>query len=92
MANNFCVNVIAGDVKRLNLKIRGDFDGASAFRLLNVIEKKSRATRNITIDTDGLRTIAPFGSDIYRSRIAELSRGVVAIDYTGRHKEALAEE
>ena len=40
MANNFRVNVLGGDMKRLNLKILGDFDGTSAFRLLNFIEKK----------------------------------------------------
>ncbi|MFZ0242747.1 MAG: hypothetical protein WAL90_13975 [Desulfobacterales bacterium] len=92
MANNFRVDVIGGDLKRLNLKILGDFDGASAFRLLNVIEKKSRAVRHITIDTDGLRTVASFGSDVYRARVSAMSRGGTHIDYTGRYKEALAEE
>ncbi|MFZ0613476.1 MAG: hypothetical protein WAM73_14655 [Desulfobacterales bacterium] len=92
MASNFRVDVIGRDTKRLNLRILGDFDGTSAFRLLNVIEKKSRAARNVTIDTDGLRTIASFGSDIYRAGIAEMSRGVMTIDYTGRYKDALAEE
>ncbi len=92
MASNFRVDVIAGDLKRLNLKILGDFDGASAFRLLNVIEKKSRAARNIIIDTDGLRSVAAFGSDIYRNHIAAMSNRCATIDYTGKYREALAEE
>ena len=92
MANNFRVNVLGGDMKRLNLKILGDFDGTSAFRLLNFIEKKGGAARKITIDTDGLRTVNTFGSDIFRAHIAEMSKGVIDIDYKGRFKEALAEE
>jgi hypothetical protein len=92
MANNFRVDVIGGDMKRLNLKILGDFDGTSAFRLLNVIEKKGGSARKITIDTDGLRSVNTFGTDIFRANIAEMSKGVIDIDYTGRFKEALTEE
>jgi hypothetical protein len=91
MANNFRVDVIGGDMKRLNLKILGDFDGTSAFRLLNVIEKKGGSARKITIDTDGLRSVNTFGTDIFRANIAEMSKGVIDIDYTGRFKEALTE-
>jgi hypothetical protein len=92
LANNFRVDVIGGDMKRLNLKILGDFDGTSAFRLLNVIEKKGGSARRITIDTDGLRSVHTFGSDIFRANIAEMSKGVIDIDYTGRFKEALTED
>jgi hypothetical protein len=92
MANNFRVDVIGGDMKRLNLKILGDFDGTSAFRLLNVIEKKGGSASRITIDTDGLRSVNTFGSDIFRANISEMSKGAMTIDYTGRFKEALAED
>jgi anti-anti-sigma regulatory factor len=92
MANNFRVNVIGGDLKRLNLKILGDFDGTSAFRLLNVIEQKGGSASRITIDTDGLRSVNTFGSDIFRANIAEMNKGARTIDYTGRFKEALTED
>lgn len=92
MANNFRVDVVGGNMKRLNLKILGDFDGASAFRLLNVIAKKGGSARKITIDTNGLRSVNSFGSDIFRANIAEMNRGTIDIDYTGRFKEALTEE
>jgi hypothetical protein len=92
MANNFRVDVIGGDMKRLNLKILGDFDGSSAFRLLNLIGKKGREAARITIHTDGLRSVEAFGADIFRAHVAEISKGGVDIDYTGRFKGALAEE
>ena len=92
MANNFRVDVVGGDMKRLNLRILGDFDGSSAFRLLNIIEKKSREVRKVTINTDGLRSVNTFGSDIFRANIADMSKGVLDINYTGRFKEALAQE
>jgi anti-anti-sigma regulatory factor len=86
------VDVIGGGTKQINLKVHGDFDGSSAFRLLNVIEKKSRAARKITIDTDGLRSVNTFGADILRAHITEMGKGVRDIDYTGRFKNVLSDE
>ena len=86
MPSNFQIDVIQQDVKQLYLRLRGDFDGASAYRLLNIIHSKRNGFRKIILDTDALRKIHSFGSDLFRANIRALQNQGVEIVFIGKAK------
>jgi len=60
MANNF--KFLAIRIKdRIRLNLYGDFDGSSAWELLNILKNCSYGSYHIRIDTNNLSTIHPFG-------------------------------
>lgn len=85
MANNFNVDVIHNDQIRLHVRIRGDFDGDSAYQLLNII-KESNGIRKITVDTDGLNDIHSFGSDLFLSYMKPLQNQGIDFVFLGKAK------
>jgi len=53
---------------QIHLKLYGDFDGSSAHELLNLIKNNSHDLLKIYIHTDDLKTIHPFGLNIFFRR------------------------
>ncbi len=53
----------------LHLKLRGDFDGSSAFELLNTLDKYYKDKNKVFIHTDCLDEIFPFGRDTFRNNL-----------------------
>lgn len=92
MASNFQVDVIRRDPSSLYVRIIGDLDGASAYRLLNLIEKDKRRFRKITIDTNALRKVHEFGSDILGTNMRGLKNSGVDIVFIGRFKKSFVSE
>jgi anti-anti-sigma regulatory factor len=92
MASNFQVDVIRRDPSSLYVRIIGDLDGASAYRLLNLIEKDKRRFRKITIDTNALRKVHAFGSDILGTNMRGLKNNGVDIVFIGRFKKSFVSE
>ncbi len=92
MASNFQVDVIRRDPSSLYVRIIGDLDGASAYRLLNLIEKDKRRFRKITIDTNALRKVHAFGSDILGTNMRGLKNSGVDIVFIGRFKKSFVSE
>ena len=68
MARNF--NIYSFKTRdSLHLKLAGDFDGSSAHELINVLLDHSRDCFDIFIDTDGLKSLHPFGIEVFKKNM-----------------------
>ncbi len=71
MAQNFRVFL---QKKRdiLHMDLKGDFDGSSAFELLNILKKNCRNVNNVLINTSRLENIYSFGREVLSKNRSEL--------------------
>jgi len=69
MAKNFKI-LQRKDKRCLHLKLQGDFDGTSAFELINVL-KETLFFPKICIHAENLKTICPFGSEVFEKHLNE---------------------
>jgi hypothetical protein len=60
MAQHFRV-VVHQNSENLHLRLEGDFDGSSAYELLNALEKRCRYASRAFIHTNGPRQMPPLG-------------------------------
>jgi hypothetical protein len=68
MARNF--NIYSFKTRdSLHLKLTGDFDGNSAHELINMLRENSRDCFDIFIDTDELKTVHPFGVEVFQRNL-----------------------
>jgi len=91
MANNFRISTHRND-ENLHLKLMGDFDGTSAFELLNVLKGKSDRTSKVFIHTSGLRNIYPFGLNVFHNNLNVLKGKFAEFVFTGENACQLAPE
>ena len=85
MASNFNFTIQKiGD--SLHLKLYGDFDGSSACELTNSLYKYYSQPYHIFIDTEDLKTVHPFGRDIFQKKAGSLKRFV----FIGKNKNELS--
>ena len=72
-----------------HLKLDGDFDGNSAYELINVLRDHGPEFFQIFIDTNNLKTIHPFGQVVFQNNftIKRLSR---LLTFTGKHGNIMA--
>jgi hypothetical protein len=90
MAANFRITVHQNS-DNLHLRLDGDFDGSSAYLLLNTIEKRCHLAARAFIHTNGLGQIDAFGSSVFRNHLGELKPcRHMRLQFTGDHAEALA--
>jgi len=82
MAKNFKI-LQYKDKKCLHLKLQGDFDGSSAFELINTLKKISLVPK-IYIHAENLKTIYTFGSEVFEKHISEFKEQSEKIIITGR--------
>jgi hypothetical protein len=88
MANNF--KFLSNRIRdRIRLKLYGDFDGSSAFELINVLKNYRNGSNQIFIDTNNLNTIHPFGMDVFKKNLSVLDININNIIITGKHKFSL---
>jgi anti-anti-sigma regulatory factor len=88
MATNFKINISRnGDTLYLNL--RGDFDGSSAWELLNDMNDKGNNMRRIFIDTNGLKHVHPFGQAIFEKQLPAVKRYKRTIILVGKHAKSI---
>ena len=90
MAVNFKVSALKRDLN-LHLNLSGDFDGASAYTLLNVIFRNIAKCDNATINTNGLGAIDRYGVDVFRMNVNRLMLNRKAVEITGRFKDRFHE-
>ena len=70
----------------LHLKLTGDFDGSSAHELINTLIEKGTGSWNIFIDTNNLKTIHPFGIDVFKNKL-HISKGQLKnLIFVGKNK------
>jgi hypothetical protein len=90
MATNFRIDFHQNS-NNLHLRLDGDFDGSSAYELLNMLEKRCRFASRAFIHTNGLRFIHPFGVSVFRNRLGELKVCKhLILEFTGDHALQLA--
>ena len=53
----------------LHLKLTGDFYGSSAYELINTLTEHGKGFYEIFIDTNDLRSIHPFGIDVFQKNL-----------------------
>lgn len=88
MASNFKID-LRKNCETLHIRLKGDFDGDSAARLLNTIEEFSIDTQRVYIDTGKLDRIHPFGRAVLHARLAKAIRLVDKCQIIGKHADQL---
>jgi stage II sporulation protein AA (anti-sigma F factor antagonist) len=82
MAANFEISV---DKKSegFGLNLVGDFDATSAYELIYAIKKLPEDIVKISIHTDGLKNLSPFGLDVFHKNMSPLDYRSRKIVFTG---------
>jgi hypothetical protein len=88
MASNFGITVDKNSDGH-GFRLAGDFDGTSAYELIYAIKKYPEDTLKITVCTNGLKTINPFGLDIFHKFMGTLNGQSAKIVFTGNHASQL---
>lgn len=91
MALNFRMSVRRSKVG-LNLRLIGDFDGASAHELLNVLAERCHGLRKAVINTEGLQRVYPFGVDTFHKNLHVLKVAPCGLVFIGEKAAAIAPE
>jgi hypothetical protein len=58
----------------LHLKLAGDFDGSSAYELINTLIEHGKGFYEIFIDINELKSIHPFGRDVFQKNLRGLNK------------------
>ena len=84
MASNFHLFQIPNR-DSFHIHMRGDFDGTSAYELINALKNQNMAYFSVYIDTNDLNQIHDFGLDVFIRNLlgGNRSRNLIFI---GRHK------
>jgi hypothetical protein len=88
MATNFKITFHRNS-ENLHFKLAGDFDGSSAFRLLDAIRSHSNHPMRIFIHTNTLKTVEPFGLDVFHTHVDLLKKKSIELVFTGKYSTAL---
>ena len=91
MASNFRI-LVHRNSDNLHLKLMGDFDGSSAWELLNMLKRTANSVYKVIIHTSCLKSIYPFGTDTFRENLRHLKGYPARILFTGEHALQIAPE
>ena len=82
MANNFKI-FMHRTVDNLHINMRGDFDGSSAFELLNTLKDNLNGTKCIIINTNKLKKIYPFGQEVFNYNFSRMQDPRIRVQFIG---------
>mgnify|MGYP005869917961 CR=1 FL=1 len=89
MARNFRIQT-SGTDRTFFIDLIGDFDGSSAFELLNLLQEKLTTKSNKAyINTTRLKSIHPFGRDVFVRNFSNIGN-MDRILFTGSQANELA--
>ena len=91
MASNFKI-VIHQNSDNQHLKLIGDFDGSSAWQLLNTLKKILTNKQRIIVHTNSLNNIDPFGLDTFHRNFHDLKIKHFPVLFTGEHARKISPE
>lgn len=91
MASNFRISTHRNS-DSLHLKLVGDFDGTSAWELLNIIKKDRKSVSKIFIHCDCVKQIDPFGRNVLHSEMGALGKDSPFLLFTGDKARQIAPE
>lgn len=69
----------------LHLKLTGDFDGTSAFELLETLKKYGSLFYQIFIDTHDLNTVHPFGKEVFQKKLGTFRQKTNNVIFIGEN-------
>jgi anti-anti-sigma regulatory factor len=87
MAKHFKIITGRSGQGPVRLRLKGDFDGTSAFELVDTLDKFSALYPRLAVDTDGLKTVHTFGIAVFQGRLKSLRRSPIHIVFSGRFKD-----
>ena len=70
----------------LYLRLIGDFDEGSAQELINTLKKNGNGFWDIFIDTNELKTIHPFGRDVFQKNLNSIKKQFKNLIIVGANK------
>jgi len=76
----------------LHVQPEGDFDGTSAWELLNFLNDQYSGQGRVVIDTSRLRQIHPFGSNTFKCRLKMVQLPSDRLFFMGQKCASLAPE
>lgn len=74
----------------LHIQLMGDFDGTSAYELINALEKQNQDYYTVFIDTNDLLQIHNFALDVFQKILGTVSRNKRNLVFIGKHKNRFA--
>ena len=89
MASNFHI-ISYKNRDSLYLRLSGDFDGGSAHELINTLTKNGNGSWDIFIDTNNLKTIHPFGRDVFQKSLSSIKKQLKNLIIVGANKDKIA--
>ena len=89
MAQNFKIS-IHRTIDNLYIRLMGDFDGSSAFELLNALQENLSNATIILIDTYNLKKVYPFGREVFYYNFLEMKKQRIHIRFVGPNTLQLA--
>jgi anti-anti-sigma regulatory factor len=75
----------------LHLKLNGDFDGNSAHELINILIESGTGFWEIFIDTNGLKTIYPFGLAVFQKNFSILNKKLSNLVFIGENGHKISQ-
>lgn len=91
MASNFKISTHQNS-GNLHLKLAGDFDGTSAWELLNILKKDCEKASKIFVHCSCLNKIDPFGRDVFHNNIHSIIGKSISLFFTGENAMQIAPE
>lgn len=82
MAQNFKIS-IKRTIDNLYLRLKGDFDGSSAFELFNTLKDNLNCTKFILVDTHKLKAVHPFGREVFYYKFSTIKHQRIRIRFVG---------
>ena len=82
MAHNFRMN-IHRRIDKLTIRLAGDFDGSSAWELINTIRENLNNFKFIQIDTGELKMVYPFGREVLRNYMFNAKNTRIRMQFSG---------
>jgi len=92
MASNFQI-IVHRNSDNVHIKLLGDFDGSSAYQLINTLKKHGHGAFSVFIHTSNLKQVYPFGRDTFQTNLHTLNyRFFGNLFFTGEHASEIAPE
>jgi hypothetical protein len=71
--------------------LNGDFDGSSAHELINTLIEHGADSWEIFVDTNGLKTIHPFGRTVFEKNFSIINKKLSKLIFIGENGHQLAQ-
>ena len=84
MASNFKIYTFKTR-NSLHMKLSGDFDGSSAYELINTLTKYNKGFYELFIDTNDLNSIHSFGITVFQKKLGAIKNQFHGITFVGRN-------